>query len=111
MRGVGVSTGIAHGTAFVLACVDDTTAPRREIPASEVEVELARFERALDQAEKELRALQQSVSERIGSNEAEIFTAQAMLVRDAVFRNAVTGIVRDKHVNVEGAVADAIEHF
>jgi phosphotransferase system enzyme I (PtsI) len=110
-RGVGVSTGIAHGPAFVLACVDQATAPRREIAASEIEKELARFEVALDQAEKELRALQQSVTEKIGANEGDIFAAQALLVRDAVFRNAVTAIVRDKQVNLEGAVADVVERF
>jgi phosphotransferase system enzyme I (PtsI) len=111
MRGVGVSTGIAHGSAFVLACVDRETAPRREIAANEIDQELARFEAALDKAETELKVLQQTVGEKIGSNEADIFAAHALLVRDAVFRNAVTAIVRDKHVNVEGAVADVIDRF
>jgi len=110
-RGIGVSTGIAHGTAFVLACVDQATAARREITAGEIDKELARFEVALDQAEKELRALQQSVTEKIGANEGDIFAAQALLVRDAVFRNAVTAIVRDRQVNLEGAVADVVERF
>jgi phosphotransferase system enzyme I (PtsI) len=111
MRGVGVSTGIAHGSAFVLACVDRAAAPRREITAAEVDGELARFEQALDRAEKELRILQQAVSEKIGSSEADIFAAHAMLLRDAVFRSAVTAIVRDRQVNVEGAVADVIDRF
>ena len=110
-RGIGVSTGIAHGTAFVLACVDQATAARREITAGEIDKELGRFEVALDQAEKELRALQQSVTEKIGANEGDIFAAQALLVRDAVFRNAVTAIVRDRQVNLEGAVADVVERF
>jgi phosphotransferase system enzyme I (PtsI) len=111
MRGVGVSTGIAHGSAFVLACVDRAAAPRREIAGGEVEGELARFEDALDRAERELKVLQQTVGEKIGANEADIFAAHALLVRDAVFRNAVTAIVRDKLVNVEGAVADVIDRF
>jgi phosphotransferase system enzyme I (PtsI) len=111
IRGIGVSTGIAHGSAFVLACVDRAAAPRRAIGPDEIEPELARFEAALDKAEKELHVLQATVGERIGSNEADIFAAHALLVRDAVFRNAVTAIVRDKQVNVEGAVVDVIERF
>jgi phosphotransferase system enzyme I (PtsI) len=111
MRGVGVSSGIAHGTAFVLARVDRAAAPRREISANEVDAELARFEAALGKAETELRAVEQSVAAKIGTSEGGIFAAQALLVRDTAFRNAVTTLVRERKVNVEGAVADAIERF
>jgi len=111
MKGVGVSTGIAHGPAYVLACVDQAAAPRREIAAAEVEAELARFEVAQGKAESQLWALEKSVSEKIGASEGGIFAAQALLVRDGAFRNAVVAIVRDKHVNVEGAVADVIDRF
>jgi phosphotransferase system enzyme I (PtsI) len=111
LRGVGVSTGIAHGTAYVLACVDRESAPRRTIEAEEVDAELARFEAAVDWAEKELRALERSVSERIGGSEADIFGAQALLVRDPSFRNKVVAAVREKRVNVEGAVVDVIDRI
>ena len=40
-----------------------------------------------------------------------IFAAQALMVRDAAFRSAVVTLVRDRKVNVEGAVADVIERF
>jgi phosphotransferase system enzyme I (PtsI) len=111
MRGVGVSTGIAHGTAYVLACLERATAPRRAIAPDEVEAELQRFEGALDKAEHELTTLRQSVAEEIGAREAEIFTAQAMLVRDPSFRKLVTAAVADDHINAEGAVVDVIERF
>jgi phosphotransferase system enzyme I (PtsI) len=111
IRGVGVSTGIAHGTAYLLACADRAAAPRRQIAEEQVEGELARLEVALSKAEKELLALRQSVSERIGDSEGEIFVAQALLVRDPSFRTQVTAIVRERRVNVESAVVDVIDKF
>jgi phosphotransferase system enzyme I (PtsI) len=111
MRGVGVSTGIAHGTAYVLACLDCEAAPQRTIEPDEIDGELGRFEAALDKAEGELRALERSVSERIGGSEADIFVAQALLVRDPSFRNKVVASVRDKRLNIEGAVADVIDRI
>jgi phosphotransferase system enzyme I (PtsI) len=111
MRGVGVSTGIAHGTAYVLACLDRATAPRRTIAPAQIDGELARFEAALDKAEQELMALQKSVAAEIGESEGEIFTVQAMLVRDPGFKDKVTAAIRDGQVNAEGAVVDVIDRL
>jgi phosphotransferase system enzyme I (PtsI) len=111
MRGVGVSSGVAHGRAYVLACIDRASAPRRTIEAGQVEAELARFETATARAEQELAALKQVVGEQIGEAESEIFTAQALVVRDPAFRNPVIAAVRDKHVNLEAAIIDVIDRF
>src|SRR5436190_23549533 len=83
LRGIAVSSGVARGRAFVVSCSDRTAAPRRAIEPSQVEAELARFDQALDRAEKELLALHQSVRDGVGASEAEIFTAQALVLRDA----------------------------
>jgi phosphotransferase system enzyme I (PtsI) len=110
-RGTPVSSGIAHGTAFVLACAQRAAAPRRTIRPAEIDGEVARFEAAVAAAEKELAALKKAVSEKIGSSEADIFVAQALVLGDAAFRNQVLGLVRDKQVNVEAAIAEVIERF
>lgn len=111
MRGVGVSTGVAHGIAFVLACTDRAVAARRTIEAAQVEAELARFEQALDTAERELLSLKESIGERLGADEAAIFTAQALVLRDASFRNPVVAAVRDRRLNPEAAIVEVIERF
>src|SRR5882757_5632803 len=111
LRGLGVSTGIAHGTAYVLACAQRAAVPQRSIEPTEVDAELLRFEAALTRAETDLHALKAEVKEKIGASEAEIFAAQAMVVRDPSFRKQVALIVRDKLVNVEAAVAEVMEKF
>jgi phosphotransferase system enzyme I (PtsI) len=111
VRGTGIATGIAHGPAFVLACANNATAPRLEIPPDGIDAELARFETAVARAEEELLALKQRVAEKIGASEADIFTAQALLLHDPAFRSQVERAVRDGPVNAEGAVAEVIEKF
>jgi phosphoenolpyruvate-protein phosphotransferase (PTS system enzyme I) len=111
IRGTGVSSGIADGTAYVLACADRAVGARRTIQASEVDGELARFEVALGRAEQELLALRKSVSEKIGASEADIFTAQALVLNSPSFRDQVSAIVRENTVNAEAALAEVIERF
>jgi phosphotransferase system enzyme I (PtsI) len=110
-RGIAVSSGVAQGPAYVLACAKRASAPRRTIAPAGAAGELARFEAALARAEAELQALKQAVSERIGASEADIFTAQVLVLGSGTFRDQVTAIVRDKQVNAEAAVADVIETF
>jgi phosphoenolpyruvate-protein phosphotransferase (PTS system enzyme I) len=111
LRGIAVSSGIARGTAVVLACADRAAGPLRRVEASQVEAELARFEVALDKTERDLLALKRSVEERIGSSESDIFTAQALLVRDPSFHEKVRAAVREQRVNAEAALSEVVERY
>jgi phosphoenolpyruvate-protein phosphotransferase (PTS system enzyme I) len=111
LRGTPVSSGIAQGAAYVMTRADRVAVPRRALQPADVEGELARFEAALTQAERELLALRKDVAERIGAGEADIFTAQALVVRDHAFHEQVVDTVRKKQVNVEAALAEVVEKF
>ncbi len=111
-RGTAVSTGIAQGAAYVLTfAADHAAVPCRGIEPDEIEGEIARLEVALDKAERDLLALSKDVAARVGSDEAEVFTAQALVARDHVFLGQVVSIVRDHRINVEAAVAEVVEKF
>jgi phosphotransferase system enzyme I (PtsI) len=114
LRCVSVSSGIAHGTAYVLSSVDQTMrtmVARRNLKAAEVKTEIARFDSALSAAEKGLLALREDVARRIGTSEADIFTAQALVVRDKGLRTKVVDVIQQDLVNVEAAVVDVIAKF
>src|SRR5271166_779230 len=111
LRGIAVSSGIACGTAIVLACADRAAGPLRRIEASQVDAELARFEAALDKTERDLLALKRSVQERIGSRESDIFTAQALVLRDPSIKQKVRAVVREQQVNAEAALSQVVERY
>jgi phosphoenolpyruvate-protein phosphotransferase len=111
LRGIAVSSGIAHGTAIVLACADRAAGTLRRIEASQVAAEIARFEAALDKTERDLLALKRSVQERIGSRESDIFTAQALVLRDPSIKQKVGAVVREQQVNAEAALSRVVERY
>jgi phosphotransferase system enzyme I (PtsI) len=111
LRCVSVSSGIAHGTAYVLSSVDRTMVARRSLKAADVVAEVARFDTALSAAEVGLLALREDVARRIGASEADIFTAQALVVRDKGLRTQVVTVIQQSLVNVEAAVVDVIAKF
>jgi phosphoenolpyruvate-protein phosphotransferase (PTS system enzyme I) len=111
LRGIAVSSGIARGTAIVLACADRAAGTLRRIEASQVAAEIARFEAALDKAERDLLTLKRSVQERIGSRESHIFTAQALALRDPSVKQKVGAVVREQQVNAEAALSQVVERY
>jgi phosphotransferase system enzyme I (PtsI) len=111
LRGTPVSPGVAHGTAHVMTRADRAVVTRRALEAADVDGELARFEVALTKAERELLALRKDVAERIGAGEADIFAAQALVVRDHALHDQVVEVVRQRKVNAEAALADVVEKF
>ncbi len=108
-KGMGVSTGVARGAAFVLTCGDRFAAPRRSIQASEVERERERFDAAVAEAASELVTLQKEVSDKIGQSQGDILGAQALVLRDPGLRDRVLLLVEEKRVNVEAALAEVID--
>lgn len=111
IRGTAVSAGVALGTAYVLACSDRSAAARRTIARSEIEIELGRLQTALDKAEQELSSLKKTVADKIGTKEADIFAAQALVLKDAAFKSQVSTLIEQKQINVEAALAEVVEKF
>ena len=60
------SSGVARGPAFVCACVEQTTVPRRVINENEISKEMEKLDAAISEAEKELLDLQKKSSKKLG---------------------------------------------
>jgi phosphotransferase system enzyme I (PtsI) len=111
LKGIGVASSVARGTAYVLVAALRLAVPRRDIGDAEVSDELARFEAALVKAQEELLALEESLAERIGTHDARIFGAQALLIRSPELVEPVRTMVRDQRVNVEAALVEIIDRL
>jgi phosphotransferase system enzyme I (PtsI) len=110
LKGVAVSPGVARGTAFVLVAAHNRAVPRRVIGDEEITGELTRFDCALGRAETDLGELRRSLAEQLPT-EAEIFGAQALLVRSAQFVEPVRARVREQRLNVEAAVSEVLDEL
>lgn len=104
------SSGVARGHAFVCRCTEGT-ASQRNIGEDEVEKELMEFDSAISEAEKELLDLQEKVERKIGRQNASIFEAHVLLLRDPLLRSQVRTICQTKKMNVEAALEEAINNL
>jgi phosphoenolpyruvate-protein phosphotransferase (PTS system enzyme I) len=111
LRGTGVSSGVARGTAYVLTCGRRSAAPRRSVAAEGVETERRRFEAAVAAAAAQLATLQKDVSDSAGPTQADILGAQALMLNDAGLHDRVLLLVEAKRVNVEAALSEVIDGY
>ena len=81
------------------------------VPVSDAETEVARYEEAVRIAAAELRALSQKAGREIGSWNAKIFDAHAMMTEDVDYRSEVSRIIRTGKLCAEYAVWQTGRHF
>ncbi|WP_313950927.1 phosphoenolpyruvate--protein phosphotransferase [Accumulibacter sp.] len=106
------SPGLARGPALHCDCARKQIAiPRRQVSETEVQGEIERFDAAVSAAERKLLEVQESVRRSLGKDEAEIFEAQILLLRDVQLRDAVRELCLENGMNVEAAVDEAIKRL
>lgn len=107
LEGAGVAPGIAIGPVF-LYTKDAFTVVQRQLSEDEVEPELERFERAVMKAERELNKIASVAREKLGEDSAEIFEAQALMLRDELLYTAVIEHIREERVNADFTVQNVM---
>ena len=97
VQGVGVAPGIAIGTVVPFAG-ESFRAQKRQVDGDDADEEVARFERALQRAERELNKIATFAGEKLGESSADIFHAQTLILRDQALHDDVTALIRDEQI-------------
>lgn len=95
LSGVASSPGIIIGRAVVLAETHAEVTPT-PIKPENIEKEIANFEHAIARLKKELEKQALNIGERLGSEYARLFEAQAMIVDDQVINSRVIELIRQE---------------
>ena len=90
LKGVSISQGLAVGKIVVL-----TSAAAPEAQAGTPEEELARFQRAQQQAVRDLGALYEKARAELGEAEAEIFSVHQLMAEDEDFTDLIAAAIAD----------------
>ena len=109
LKGKSIAPGLATGRAFVCKARPAVAVPRYRLKPSEVEEEYRRFQRAVESAAEDLRAVYSRVHADLGQPEAEIFDAHLALLFDKQFAIQVRTRIETDLVNIEHAVATEID--
>jgi phosphotransferase system enzyme I (PtsI) len=106
-KGIGASDGIAIGPAFPLD-VSVTARETRILPEA-VEPELARFDRALIEADGQLEALQRQLDGQHSGHGHQILEAHRLMLKSGDVVDEVRRLVREKGFSVEWALHQTLD--
>ncbi len=110
-KGLPLSPGIAVARVCLFNERRHVSLPVANVTDKEVRSEGDRFRKALLLVREKLALLVKEVKERVGVAEAEIFTAQKMILEDPVLIQRVTDHIRSKNFNAEKAVISSLDFF
>jgi phosphoenolpyruvate-protein phosphotransferase (PTS system enzyme I) len=109
-KGVPVSPGVAVARAY---CVDELLSRREPyyLDASALSGEVSRFDRACAAAAKELDGIIARVCQQLGEDEAAIFRAHRLLLRDPALVSRVKNAILTRRVDATTALHETLEEY
>lgn len=99
-RGIAASPGVAIGKAFLLNR-EAVEVKEEKISENEVQREILRLKKALDETKKELSKIKEKVAKRIDPDHAKIFDPQIMILEDDFINDAVIERIKQSRNNAE----------
>src|SRR5262245_18967502 len=109
-HGTAVSPGVAIGPALVLD-TEGVRIPHRTVPSDQVEVEVARLHRALDEVAAEARQNRERMTARLGPALGNIYAAQQSMIEAQFLRTQIESRIRSENYSAEYAVSRVICDF
>jgi phosphotransferase system enzyme I (PtsI) len=99
-RGTPASPGVAIGKVFLLNR-EAVEVKEEKISENEVQREILRFKKALDETKKELSKTREKVAKRIDPDHAKIFDAQISIMEDDFINDKVIERIKQTRNNAE----------
>jgi len=110
IQGIGASTGVAIGKAFVLPNWE-WDLPEQRIDVADLAREFDRLYEGIKTSKSEIEQIKDELREVVGTEESYIFDAHIAILEDPVFMNEIQGIIQRQYKAAEVAVKEAIDHF
>jgi phosphotransferase system enzyme I (PtsI) len=108
IQGVAAGRGFAIGPVFQFHQVDLRVESRT---VSDPDEEIARLERAVHAAAKQIQAVYETAKVEMAADQASIFEAHQMMLGDPELLGSIRKTILEKKMNAEFAVKEATEHY
>jgi phosphotransferase system enzyme I (PtsI) len=109
-HGIAVSPGIAMGHAIILH-TEDFIVPRITIDEADIPREITRFEDALTLTRSDIIKLRKKISEDMGHEHSEIFSAHLLILEDRTLIEDVIAAVKREKVTAEYAFTSILRRY
>ena len=107
-RGIPASPGVVIGKAFLLNR-EAVEVKEKKIDENEIQKEILKFKKALDETKKEFFKIKEKVAKRIDPDHAKIFEAQILILGDDLINDAVIERIKQTRNNAEFIYKKVIE--
>ena len=108
LKGIAASDGIAVAPAYLLVEPDLSFS---KASVSDVDAEVARFKKVVEESTKELEKVRDKAKESLGAEEAQVFDAHLLFLSDPEFTGAIETEIKDQKVNAEAALDETAQKF
>ncbi len=108
IKGFAASPGIGIGKVFLLD-EEELIIPRHYIPREGVKREVARFKKALDKTEKEMKKDTEEMLKILGKGHARLADAYLLIIKDPLLSSDIEREITKELVNAELAVQNCLE--
>ena len=103
VSGFGVSRGIAIGSVHLLNRGEPEVFERK-LDGNEIESEVIRFQKAVDEASNQLRSIRNTIPEDAPKDVATFIDSHILMVKDSMLRKVPVEIIQEQHCNAEWAL-------
>ncbi|WP_337174744.1 phosphoenolpyruvate--protein phosphotransferase [Paludisphaera sp.] len=110
-KGIGVSPGVVVGVAYRVESVLGSGEPRTLDDPARVPAEVARFDRAVEEATAELETFIERVALELGASAAEIFKSHLQIVRDPELTAKVHAAIETRRLTALSALQDVMNAY
>jgi phosphoenolpyruvate-protein phosphotransferase (PTS system enzyme I) len=110
-QGIGVSRGIRKGKVYLYTHKSFQLNTEMKIQKSEAEAELDRFNRAVDDANREVDKLISQFSDKLKEQELSIIRGQKTILSDPAYCPEIRKLIREDLFKPESAVSKVTEKF
>lgn len=108
LTGIAASSGISIAPAYLLVEPDLSFETVTDREPSE---EIARLDKALQQAQAEIEQIRETAAKSIGEEEAQVFDAHLLVLADPEMMDQVKDIITNEKVNAEHALKQVSDMF
>lgn len=108
LKGIAASDGIAVAPAYLLVEPDLSFS---KTSVSDVDAEVARFKKVVEESTKELEKVRDKAKESLGAEEAQVFDAHLLFLSDPEFTGAIEKEIKDQKINAEAALDETAQKF
>lgn len=110
LKGIPAAPGIVTGKVLLLDR-EQYVIPRRPIKEEQIQTEIKHFKDALIQTKQEIIDIKKRISEELGSEHGQIFSAHLLVIEDSMLIEEVIAKIKKEKLSAEYVFQDVLKKY